>query len=373
MPKPETLKLDTSMTQRLDFSTFADLVDHMSRRLADTMPDFEIRLKAEVAWEVLRLKRERGAILLGHNYMEPALFSICDVRGDSLELARAAAAADADPIVFCGVRFMAETAKILNPTRTVLLPAAKAGCSLASSITAEDVRALRAAYPGVPVVAYINTYADVKAEVDVCVTSGNAAKILRSLDAERVIFVPDEYLARNLARETGIEILVPSVAGPRQASGHPGRVALPVLSAGGMVGWPGKCEVHDQFTLGDIESARRQFPDVVVLAHPECPPEVAAAADFSGSTSAMIRTVKEGGAHRYLLLTECSMADNISSEMPAGAEMLRLCSVRCPHMGEITLENVRDTLLGTYGEAIEMPEDLRLRAKRSIDRMLELS
>lgn len=340
------------------------LLDRMRERLDGVIPDFEIVLKAEVAYEIEWLKRKTGAVILGHNYMEPALFhSVCDHTGDSLELARVAATVDADPIVFCGVRFMAETAKILNSDRTVLLPAKRAGCSLAESITAADVRRLREAYPGVPIVAYINTYADVKAEVDVCCTSGNAVRVVESLGADTVIFVPDEYLARNVARETGKRILVPTVGEVR-------RGALPVLDGVDVVGWSGRCEVHERFTVGDVDAVRRQFPDVVVLAHPECSPEVVDAADFSGSTSAMIRHVREHGGARYLLLTECSMGDNIAAEMEGG-ELLRLCSVRCPHMNEITLEHVRDALL--HGrQRIEVPEDVRVRAKRSIDRMLEI-
>ena len=340
------------------------LRERLETRLAGIVPDFEIAIKAEIAEEVELLKRETGAVVLGHNYMEPALFhSVCDHTGDSLELARIAAETTADPIVFCGVRFMAETAKILNPERTVLLPAKEAGCSLASSITAADVRALRKAYPGIPIVAYINTYADVKAEVDVCCTSGNARRVIESLGSDQVIFVPDEFLARNVARETGVEILVPSVGEVRAGE-------LPVLGGEGVVGWGGRCEVHEQFTTADIDSARAQFPDVTVLAHPECSPEVVAAADISGSTSEMIRHVRESGGGRYLLLTECAMGDNIASEAGEG-EILRLCSVRCPHMNEITLENVRDTLLN-FEQRIELDEELRIRAKSSIDRMLAI-
>ncbi len=331
-------------------------------KLRDVLPDFELRLKAEVAHEVLRLKAERRAVILAHNYMEPALYhSVPDFAGDSLELSRRAAATEADVIVFCGVRFMAETAKILNPSKTVLLPSAKGGCSLAASISGEDVRQLKRRFPGVPVVAYVNTYAEVKAEADVCCTSGNAAAVVESLDAERVIFVPDEYLARNVARETGRRIIVPSAAGPGGAGAERGAA---------LVGWPGRCEVHEQFAVEDVDAARRQFPDVVVLAHPECSPEVVAAADFTGSTSAMIRHVRDSAAGRYLLLTECSMGDNVAAANP-GKELLRLCSVRCPHMNEITLEETRDALrFSRY--TIEVPEPIRVRAARSIERMLAI-
>jgi len=364
--------IDTSRT-----TSAGAMYEALRVRLRDVVPDFELRQKAEVAAEVNRLKAERGAVILGHNYMEPALFhSVCDFKGDSLELSRLAAEADGDPIVFCGVRFMAETAKILSPDKKVLLPTAKGGCSLAESITGEDVRRLKRKFPGVPVVTYVNTYADVKAETDVCCTSSNAVKIVESLDSDRVIFLPDEFLARNVARETGKRIIFPRVDG--DLSTRPSGLSGNGASGHGagelqyeMIGWRGRCEVHEQFTTEDIAMVRRQFPDVMVLAHPECPPEVVEASDYSGSTSAMIRAVQESDAARYLLLTECSMADNIVAENP-DKEMVRLCSVRCPHMNEITLENVRDALLHDRFE-IDVPEPTRTRARSAIERMLEIS
>jgi quinolinate synthase len=341
----------------------------LADRLGDVLPDFELRQKAAVAAEVNRLKAERGAVILGHNYMEPALFlSVCDHRGDSLELSRLAAEAEGDPIVFCGVRFMAETAKILSPERTVLLPTAKGGCSLAESIRGEDVRRLKRKYPGVPVVTYVNTYADVKAETDVCCTSSNAVRVVESLDTDRVIFLPDEFLARNVARETGKRIIFPTTNGSNGSNGN-GRDADEGLEYE-MIGWRGRCEVHEQFTPADVAAVRRQFPDVMVLAHPECSPEVVEASDYSGSTSAMIDAIRDSDASRYLLLTECSMADNIVAENPE-KEMVRLCSVRCPHMNEITLENVRDALLHDRWE-VDVPEPVRSRARKSIERMLEI-
>ncbi len=351
----------------------------LSGKLGDILPDFEIRHKAELAAEINRIKAERGAVILGHNYMEPALFhSVCDFRGDSLELSRLAAEAPGDPIVFCGVRFMAETAKILSPEKKVLLPTAKGGCSLAESITGEDVRELKRRYPGVPVVTYVNTYADVKAETDICCTSSNAVKIVNSLDSDQVIFLPDEFLAKNVARETGKTIIFPKKGVSKAALTGPAGLSGNGKSAGesgklqyDMIGWKGRCEVHEQFTVEDIENVRRQFPDVMVLAHPECSPEVVEASDFSGSTSALIQAVQEAGAERYLLLTECSMADNIVAENPK-KEMVRLCSVRCPHMNEITLENVRDALLHDRYE-VDVPEPTRSRARKSIERMLEIS
>jgi quinolinate synthase len=338
-----------------------EMYEKMKAKLDRVVPDFELRYKAEIAEDILRLKQERRAVILAHNYMEPALFhSVPDFQGDSLELSRKAAETDADVIVFCGVRFMAETAKILSPQKTVLLPAKKAGCSLAASITAEDVRKLKAQFPGVPVVTYVNTYADVKAETDICCTSSNAAAVVESLHTDTVIFLPDEYLAANVARETGKHIIFPTKT-PR---------ALHHNLDYQLIGWHGRCEVHEKFTVEDIENARRQFPDVLVLAHPECSPEVVTASDFSGSTTAMIKYVKDHPAGRYLLLTECSMGDNIMAENP-DREMLRMCSIRCPHMNEITIEETRDSL--KYLQyVIEVPEEIRVKAYRAVKRMIEI-
>jgi quinolinate synthase len=343
--------------------TAQEIYRELQVKLGDVLPDAELLIKAEVAAEVLALKAERNAVILGHNYMEPALFhTVPDFQGDSLELSRRAAETDKSVIVFCGVRFMAETAKILNPGKTVLLPTEKGGCSLAESITAADVRALREAYPGVPIVTYINTYADVKAECDICCTSSNAAAVVESLGTDTVIFLPDEFLAANVARETGRRVIVPSVL--RKGS------AATAASTDGptMVSWNGRCEVHELFTPEDIAVVRKQYPDVMILAHPECSPEVTARADFSGSTTAMIKAVEKSSARRFLLLTECSMGDNIVAANP-GKEMLRLCSHRCPHMHEITLEQTRDALKYMRWQ-IEVPEDIRVRALRSVERML---
>lgn len=361
------------------------LYERLRDRLHDVVPDVELRYKAELADEINRLKVERDAVILGHNYMEPALYySIADYTGDSLELSRRAAATDKSVIVFCGVRFMAETAKILSPGKTVLVPAERAGCSLAASISAADVRALRARFPGVPIVAYVNTYADVKAEVDVCCTSSNAAAVVRSLDSDTVIFLPDEYLARNVARETGRRVIIaqPGGAGASRrlvpVGGDPGASRRLVPAGGGghspagpsIVGWGGRCEVHEKFTVGDIVDVRRQFPDAVVLAHPECSPEVVAASDFSGSTTAMVRFVEQSSAKRYLLLTECAMGDNVAAANP-GKEMLRLCSVRCPHMNQITLEDTLEALR-QMRYAVEVPEEIRVRAARAVERMVAI-
>jgi len=345
-----------------DITSPDEMRSRMKDMLRSLVPEFEIPHKARLAAEINRLKREKNAIILGHNYMEPALFNtIPDIVGDSLELCRQAARTQADIIVFCGVKFMAETAKVLNPTKQVLLPSLRAGCSLAASITAEDVRELRRRFPGVPVVTYVNTYADVKAESDICCTSGNAHAVVESLGADRVIFLPDEYLAGNVARDTGKRIIFPTLDAPA----HPD----PNLDYE-MIGWRGRCEVHDKFTLQDVQDVRAQYPDVVILAHPECSPEVVAASDFSGSTSRMVHFVRETRAPQYLLLTECSMGDNIAAANP-DKEMLRLCSVRCPHMNQITLE---DTLASLQFDryVIDVPEDIRARAARVVERMIAI-
>lgn len=334
----------------------------LKAKLGNFSPDFELQHKAQIAYEVNQLKKERNAVILGHNYMEPALFhSVPDFTGDSLELSRRAAETDKDVIVFCGVHFMAETAKILNPEKTVLIPSLKAGCSLASSITAEDVRQLKAQFPGVPVVTYINTYADVKAESDVCCTSGNAVAVVESLGTDTVIFLPDEYLAGNVALETGKHIIFPT---------KNGKTNFDTTLDYQMVGWHGRCEVHDKFTVEDIENIRVEYPDVVILAHPECSPEVTAASDFAGSTKQMINYVQTVNAPRYLLLTECAMGDNIAASNPE-KEMLRLCSVRCPHMNQIQLEDTRDALKNLQ-YIVEIPEDVRRRAYTAVERMLQI-
>jgi quinolinate synthase len=294
--------------------------------------------------------------------MEPALFhSIPDIVGDSLGLSREAGKTNKDIIVFCGVEFMAETAKILNPEKTVLIPSQKAGCSLAESITAADVQALKKRFPGVPVVTYVNTYADVKAETDICCTSSNAVEVVNSLDSDTIMFLPDEYLAKNVARETRKKIIIPS------------RLPDPNALVEGdvhIIGWHGRCEVHEKFTVQDIQNVRAQFPEVAILSHPECSPEVVAASDFAGSTNAMIKYVEESAAPHFLLLTECSMGDNIMGAHP-DKEILRLCSVRCPHMNQITLEAVRDALLYTQ-YVVEVPEEIRVRAAQSVERMIAI-
>ena len=339
---------------------YQQTLEKLTTILSDQYSEAELILKAEMAMKINTIKEERNAVILGHNYMEPALFhTVPDFTGDSLGLSRNAAETEKDVIVFCGVEFMAETAKILSPEKTVLVPSNKAGCSLASSITAADVRKLKAQFPGVPVVTYINTYADVKAETDICCTSGNAKEVVESLNSESVIFLPDEYLAGNVAKETGKHVIFPS-------KNKINNNDLDVQ----MIGWHGKCEVHDQFTVEDIENVRASHPDVFVLAHPECKPEVVEASDFSGSTNEIIKHIKDNNLQKYLLLTECAMGDNIQAETP-NREMLRMCAVRCPYMNQIQLKDTYNALKFNQYE-ITIPEEIRLRAYKSVERMLQI-
>ncbi len=343
-----------------EVNSVAELYEKLKSILSDIVPDVEIKYKAELAYKVNVLKKQMDAVILGHNYMEPVLYySIPDFVGDSLELSRKAAQTNKSVIVFCGVKFMAETAKILNPHKTVLIPSDIAGCSLAASITADDVRELKRRFPGVPVVTYINTYADVKAESDICCTSGNAAAIVDSLGTDTVIFIPDEFLARNVARETGKHIIIPALLKSDLTNTE---IDYQI------VGWRGRCEVHEKFTVQDIANIREQFPDVAILAHPECSPEVVELSDFSGSTSAMIKYVEHSSAPRYLLLTECSMGENVAAANP-DKEMLRICNVRCPHMNQITLENTLWSLKNKQF-VIDVPESTRERALQAVERML---
>ena len=311
-------------------------------RLARFIPPIEWPFFAEDIAAIEQLKRERNAIVLAHNYQTPEIFhGVADIVGDSLALAREAVSVEADVIVLAGVHFMAETAKLLNPARTVLIPDPEAGCSLAASITGADVRLLRERYPGVPVVAYVNTSAEVKAEADICCTSGNAVKVVESLGVPRVIMLPDQYLAKNVAAETNVEIIA----------------------------WAGQCEVHERFTAADIASLRQSHPGVVVLAHPECPREVVEAADFAGSTAAMAGYVSSHRPARVALVTECSMADNVSVDYP-DIEFVRPCNL-CPHMKRITLPKIRHAL-ETMSHAVTVPDELAARARRSVERMIAI-
>ena len=293
--------------------------------------------------EIIRLKQERNAIILAHNYQTRDIYHcVSDVVGDSLALARKAMGTDADAIVMAGVTFMAETAKLMNPDKTVLIPSLEAGCSLADSITAADVRALKEKHPGVPVVTYVNTSVAVKAESDICCTSANAKQVVESLGVDRVFLIPDEYLARNVAAQTDVEILY----------------------------WAGKCEVHERFDAAQVDHLRRHYPKITVLAHPECPPEVVERADFAGSTSAMVNYVAEHKPEEVALITECSLGDNIMSEHPE-VRFVRSCSL-CPHMQRITLMNICASLRGMVYE-VNIDPVLAERARRAVERMLEVA
>jgi quinolinate synthase len=314
------------------------------RKVAAVIPQIEWPVHAPLIAEINRLKRERGAVILGHNYMTPEIFHcVSDFTGDSLALAREAAATPAAVIVQAGVHFMAETSKILSPEKTVLIPNAKAGCSLAASITGADVRLLRQKHPGLPVVSYVNTSAEVKAESDVCCTSGNAVRVVeeiaREFGTDTVIMVPDQYLARNVAARTGVKVIT----------------------------WEGACEVHERFTADEIRLYRAAHPGVTVLAHPECPPEVVAEADFAGSTAAMIGYVGSHRPTRVVMITECSMSDNVAVEYP-DVDFVRPCNL-CPHMKRITLQGILHSLQTMTTEVL-VDEAVRVRAKRAIDRML---
>lgn len=345
-------------------ATLEETREHMKRKLQGIIPEFEIALKAEYAHQINALKRERNAVILGHNYMEPALYhSVPDHVGDSLQLSIISTKTSADIIVFCGVWFMGETAKVLNPEKTVLVPSKEAGCSLAAGITAADVRALRDRFPGAPVVTYVNTYAEVKAESDYCCTSGNADKVLKHLfeNGHRVVlFLPDEYLARNTAAGLGATFILAKEA---DAAAIPQEGPV-------VIGWNVRCEVHELFKVEDVENLRRQYPDAAILAHPECSPEVVARVDYTGSTKGMIDYVKEVAAARYALLTECSMGDNIAAEFP-DREMVRACSLRCKHMNLITLEQTLAALQNTQFE-VELAPAIIQGARQPIDRMISI-
>jgi quinolinate synthase len=331
---PDTLRYTPDVEQAT-----ADVYE----RIRGVVPAMEWPVHAPYVEAINRLKAERNAVILGHNYQTPEIFhGVADLTGDSLGLARMAAETDADVIVFAGVHFMAETAKIISPDKTVLIPSLDAGCSLAESITGEDVRLLKERYPGVPVVTYVNTSAEVKAETDVCCTSSNAIEVVESLGSDRVIFLPDEYLGRYVARNTDVELIL----------------------------WRGRCEVHERFTGDEIRRFRRRYgAELTVLAHPECPPDVLDAADYVGSTSGMIRHVGESGASRVVMVTECSMSDNVAVEHP-DVEFVRPCNL-CPHMKQITLPRILRSLETLEHEVVVEPR-VAERARRAVERMLEV-
>jgi quinolinate synthase len=320
--------------------------DHLYEKVEHVIPPVEWPAYAPLVAAINRLKKQKNAVILAHNYMTSEIFfCVGDFQGDSLQLAREAAKVEADIIVQAGVHFMAETSKILSPSKKVLIPDLRAGCSLASSITGADVRLIKQKYPGLPVVTYVNTSAEVKAESDITCTSSNAVQVVehvaREWGVDRVILIPDEYLAKNVAAQTGIKIIA----------------------------WAGRCEVHERFSAEDIAEIRAAHPGVVVLAHPECPPDVLAAADYAGSTAALANYVTEKNPRKVVLLTECSMSDNVAQAAPQ-TDFVRPCNL-CPHMKRITLEAIYDALLEMKHE-VEVAEDVRVRAKKAIDAMLNL-
>jgi quinolinate synthase len=315
---------------------------HLYERVRAVIPAFEWQFFAPYVQAINALKRERNAVILAHNYQTPEIYHcVADVVGDSLQLAREAAKTSAAVIVQCGVHFMAETSKILNPDKTVLIPDRRAGCSLAQSITGEDVRLLRERFPGVPVVSYVNTSADVKAESDICCTSSNAVAVVESLGADTVIFLPDEYLAKYVASKTRVKLIA----------------------------WKGHCEVHERFTAEELRQLRENDPSIEIIAHPECPPDVIAEADFTGSTASMIDWVRDHRPKRVVMVTECSMADNVQAELPE-VEFVRPCNL-CPHMKRITLPKILDSLIDLKEEVVVDPL-IATRARRAVERMVHL-
>ena len=309
-------------------------------RVQRVIPAVEWPVYAPDIDAILTLKQRRNAVILAHNYQTPEIFNtVADIVGDSLLLAREAAKVKADVIVLSGVHFMAETAKLMNPEKTVLIPDLEAGCSLAESITGADVRALKAKYPGVPVVTYVNTSAEVKAESDICCTSGNAVQVVESLGVPRVIMIPDEYLAKNVAAQTKVEI----------------------------ISWAGRCEVHERFTPADIHDLRKAHPGLVVLSHPECDKPVVDVSDFAGSTAAMAKYVQEKHPAKVALITECSMSDNVAVANP-DVEFIKPCNL-CPHMKRITLPKIRRSL-ETMSFRVEVPADIAAAARRAVERMV---
>ena len=324
---------------------FADAIEEtkeLYQKVRHVIPEMEWQVHAPFVAEINRLKKERNAVILAHNYMTPEIFHcVADLVGDSLALAREAVTVDADIIVLCGVHFMAETAKLLNPEKTVLIPDLLAGCSLASSITAADIRLLRQKYPGAPVVTYVNTTAEVKAECDICCTSGNAVEVVESLGSDTVIFLPDEYLANYVAGQTKVRI----------------------------ISWKGHCEVHERFTGEEIRQYRAQHENLLVIAHPECPPDVLDAADFVGSTAKMIGHVQEKRPAKVLMVTECSMSDNVAVTLP-DVSFIRPCNL-CPHMKRITLPKIQ-ACLQNLAPRVTLDPETADRARRSVMRMLDL-
>ena len=316
--------------------------DPIYQKVSKTIPEIEWAIHAPYIYKINKLKKEKNAVILAHNYQTPEIYhGISDFSADSLALAVEAAKTKADIIVMCGVHFMAETAKLMSPQKKVLLPDMSAGCSLSSSITGNDVRNLKKKYPGVPVVSYVNTSAEVKAETDVCCTSANAVKIVQSLGVKKVIFLPDDFLAKYVASQTDVEI----------------------------ISWKGTCEVHEQFNDEEINEIRKNNPGIKIIAHPECPPEVIKASDFAGSTSGMIKYVQDNQPEKVMMVTECSMSDNVQIDNP-NVKFIRPCNL-CPHMKKITLPKVLDCLENETNELIMDNETIE-KARKSVERMAEI-
>ena len=316
--------------------------DPIYQKISKAIPEIEWPSHAPYIYEINKLKKEKNAVILAHNYQTPEIYhGISDFSADSLALAVEAAKTKADIIVMCGVHFMAETAKLMSPKKKVLLPDLSAGCSLSSSITGKDVRNLKKKYPGVPVVSYVNTSADVKSETDVCCTSANAVKIVNSLNVKKVIFLPDDYLAKYVASQTDVEI----------------------------ISWKGTCEVHEQFNDEEINEIKKNNPGIKVIAHPECPPDVIKASDFTGSTSGMIKYVKDNQPEKVMMVTECSMSDNVQIDNP-NVKFIRPCNL-CPHMKKITLPKILDCLQNETNEIL-MDDHTIKKAKKSVERMAEI-
>ena len=318
------------------------VTDPIFKKISKAIPEIEWSIHAPYIYKINKLKKEKNAVILAHNYQTPEIYhGVSDFSADSLALAIEASKTKADKIIMCGVHFMAETAKLMNPEKKVLLPDMMAGCSLSSSITGADVRELKKKNPGVPVVSYINTSADVKAETDVCCTSANAVKIVNSLNVKKVIFLPDDYLAKYVASQTDVEI----------------------------ISWKGTCEVHEKFNDVEINEIRKNNPGIKVIAHPECPPEVINASDFTGSTSGMIKYVKDNQPKKVMMVTECSMSDNVQVDNP-NVEFIRPCNL-CPHMKRITLPKILDCLENETNE-IKMDAETIEKARKSVERMTEI-
>jgi len=327
----------------MEFNTeIKKATDPIYQKVSKTIPEIEWSTHAPYIYKINKLKKKKNAVILAHNYQTPEIYhGISDFSADSLALAIEAAKTKADIIVMCGVHFMAETAKLMSPNKKVLLPDMKAGCSLAASITGKDVRNLKKQNPGVPVVSYVNTSADVKAETDVCCTSANAVKIVNSLGVKKVIFLPDDYLAKYVASQTDVEI----------------------------ISWKGTCEVHEQFNDEEIFQIRKTNPGIKIIAHPECPPDVLNASDFTGSTSGMIKYVKDNQPKKVMMVTECSMSDNVQIDNP-NVEFIRPCNL-CPHMKRITLPKILECLEKESNEIL-MSDEIINKARKSVERMAEI-